>query len=83
MIVANYAGGSIAVFKKMPDHGISEACQLIQHHGKGVDKDRQEKAHVHMVYFSPDKNFVLANDLGLDKIFIYNVKIIIRNIIII
>ena len=71
VIVANYAGGSIAIFKKMPDHSISEACQQIQHQGKGVDKDRQEKAHVHMVYFSPDKNFVLANDLGLDKIFIY------------
>lgn len=71
VIVANYAGGSIAVFKKMTDQSISKACQLIQHQGKGVDKDRQEKAHVHMVYFSPDKQFVLANDLGLDKIFIY------------
>jgi 6-phosphogluconolactonase len=71
VIAANYAGGSIAVFKKMPDQSISEACQLIQHEGKGIDKDRQEKAHVHMVYFSPDKKFVLANDLGLDKVFIY------------
>lgn len=71
VIVANYAGGSIAVFKKMPDQSISEVQQLIQHEGKGIDKERQEKAHVHMVYFSPDKKFVLANDLGLDKVFIY------------
>lgn len=71
VIVANYAGGSIAVFKKMPDQGIAEACQLIQHKGKGINPKRQEKPHVHMVCFSPDNKFVLANDLGLDKIFIY------------
>lgn len=72
VIAANYGGGSIAVFKKMSDFSISKACQLIQHEGKGINKERQEKVHVHMVYFSPDKKFVLANDLGLDKVFIYN-----------
>lgn len=72
VIAANYGGGSIAVFKKMTGNTVSEVRQLIQHEGKGIDEDRQEKAHVHMVYFSPDKNFVLANDLGLDKVFIYD-----------
>lgn len=71
VIAANYGGGSIAVFKKMTGNSVSEVRQLIQHEGKGIDKERQEKAHVHMVYFSPDKKFVLANDLGLDKVFIY------------
>jgi 6-phosphogluconolactonase len=71
VIVANYAGGSIAVFKKMPNGSISNVQQLIQHEGKGVNESRQEKAHVHMVYFSPDKKFVLCNDLGLDKVFVY------------
>jgi len=72
VIAANYGGGSIAVFNKMTGNTISEVRQLIQHEGKGINKDRQEKPHVHMVYFSPDKQFVLANDLGLDKVFIYN-----------
>lgn len=72
VIVANYGGGSIAVFKKMTGSTVSEVRQLIQHEGKGIDKERQEKPHVHMVYFSPDKKFILANDLGLDKVFIYN-----------
>lgn len=72
VIAANYGGGSIAVFKKMTGNTISEVRQLVQHEGKGIDEDRQEKPHVHMVYFSPDKKFVLANDLGLDKVFIYN-----------
>ncbi|MBF4516486.1 lactonase family protein [Flavobacterium sp. ANB] len=71
VIVANYSGGSIAVFKKNADGSITEVQQLIQHEGKGPNAARQEKAHVHMVVFSPDKTFILSNDLGQDKIFIY------------
>ncbi|MFD1606022.1 lactonase family protein [Flavobacterium artemisiae] len=71
VIVANYSGGSIAVFKKKADGSISSVEQLVQHEGKGPNAARQEKAHVHMVTFSPDKKFVLVNDLGLDKVFIY------------
>lgn len=71
VIVANYSGGSIVVFKKNTDGSITKVQQLIQHEGKGPNVARQEKAHVHMVVFSPDKKFVISNDLGLDKIFIY------------
>lgn len=71
VIVANYSGGNIVVFKKKTDGSISEVQQLIQHEGKGINAARQEKAHVHMVCFSPDKKYVLSNDLGLDKVFIY------------
>jgi len=71
VLVANYSGGNIVVFKKKPDGGITKVQQLIQHEGKGPNVARQEKAHVHMVVFSPDKKFVLSNDLGLDKVFIY------------
>jgi len=72
VIVANYSGGNIAVFGKNADGSLTEAKQVIQHHGKGTNPDRQEKAHVHMVYFSPDNKYVLSNDLGTDKIHIYN-----------
>jgi 6-phosphogluconolactonase len=71
VIVANYSGGNLVVFKKSPNGSITPVQQLIQHEGKGPNVARQEKAHVHMVCFSPDKKFVLSNDLGLDKVFIY------------
>jgi len=64
-------GGSITVFKKMSNGSISKVQQLIQHEGKGINETRQDKAHVHMVYFSPDKKFLLCNDLGIDKVFVY------------
>ncbi|MFA9191348.1 lactonase family protein [Flavobacterium sp. FZUC8N2.13] len=72
VIVANYSGGNIAVFGKNEDGSITEAKQVIQHFGKGINVERQEKPHVHMVYFSPDKKFVLANDLGIDKVYSYH-----------
>lgn len=72
VIVANYSGGNISVFGKKQDGGLTEAKQVVQHYGNGTNADRQEKAHVHMVYFSPDKKYVLSNDLGNDKVYVYN-----------
>lgn len=71
VIVANYSGGNISVFGKNNDGSISEAKQVIQHHGKGSNAKRQEGPHVHMVHFSPDRKFVLSNDLGNDKVYSY------------
>jgi 6-phosphogluconolactonase len=70
VIVANYSGGNIAVFRKNADGSLTEAKQLMQHKGKGIHP-RQESAHVHMVYFSPDRKYVLSNDLGTDTVSIY------------
>ena len=72
VIVANYSGGNIAVFGKNNDGSISESKQVIQHYGKGPNIKRQESPHVHMVHFSPDKKFVLSNDLGVDKVYSYD-----------
>ena len=71
VIVANYSGGNIAVFGKEKNGGLTNVKQIIQHKGKGLNKQRQESPHVHMVYFSPDKKYVLANDLGTDKLYVY------------
>jgi 6-phosphogluconolactonase len=72
VIVANYSGGNISVFGKKEDGSLTDAKQVVQHYGKGINKKRQESAHVHMVYFSPDKKYVLSNDLGTDKVYVYN-----------
>ena len=71
VIVANYSGGNISVFGKNNDGSLAEAKQVIQHYGKGINRQRQEDPHVHMVHFSPDKKFVLSNDLGNDKVYSY------------
>jgi 6-phosphogluconolactonase len=71
VITANYSSGSISVFGKNSDGSLTEVKQVVQHFGKGINTKRQEKPHVHMVYFSPDKKYVLANDLGTDKVYVY------------
>jgi 6-phosphogluconolactonase len=71
VIVANYSGGNIAVFGKNNDGSIGESKQVVQHYGKGSNAKRQEGPHVHMVHFSPDRKFVLSNDLGNDKVYSY------------
>lgn len=71
VIAANYGGGSISVFGKNQDGSISEVKQLLQNTGKSINPKRQDKPHAHMVYFSPDKKYVLATDLGTDKVSVY------------
>ncbi|MBP6759530.1 MAG: lactonase family protein, partial [Flavobacterium sp.] len=71
VITANYSSGSITVFGKNNDGSIAVAKQVLQHVGKSINGSRQEAPHVHMVCFSPDKKYVLVNDLGTDKVYVY------------
>jgi 6-phosphogluconolactonase len=71
VMVANYGGGSVASFPVQPDGKLGEAASVIQHTGKGTDPGRQEGPHAHGIYPAPGDIFVLACDLGLDKVLIY------------
>jgi 6-phosphogluconolactonase len=71
IFVANYSGGSITQFHRFADGLISNAQQFIQHEGKSVNPARQEKAHVHGTFFSPNGNYLLTPDLGMDQVNIY------------
>jgi 6-phosphogluconolactonase len=71
VITANYSSGDISVLGKNSDGSIGEVRQVVQHTGKGINARRQEAPHAHMVYFSPDKKYVLANDLGTDNVYVY------------
>jgi 6-phosphogluconolactonase len=71
VITANYSSGNISVLGLKSDGSIGEVKQVMQHTGKSINARRQEAPHVHIVYFSPDKKYVLANDLGTDKVYSY------------
>ncbi|MBA4277471.1 lactonase family protein [Flavobacterium sp.] len=71
VITANYSSGNVSVLGKNNDGSIGEVKQVVQHTGKSINPKRQEAPHAHMVYFSPDKKYVLANDLGTDKVYVY------------
>ena len=71
LFVANYDSGTIAVFPIQPDGRLGQAHQVIQQKGSGPIASRQESAHAHEVVLSPDGHFLLAADLGADRVFIY------------
>src|ERR1700730_12475664 len=70
-LVANYDGGSAASFPVHEDGTLGEAADFVQHHGSGVNKERQEGPHAHWIGTSPDNRFALTADLGLDEVLIY------------
>jgi 6-phosphogluconolactonase len=71
VLVANYNGGTLALLPIKQDGAFSAAAQVVQHTGKGPKADRQEKAHAHCVVADPSNRFVLAADLGADRVFVY------------
>jgi 6-phosphogluconolactonase len=71
VLVANYDGGSIAVFPIREDGSLAPASAFVRHSGSSINKERQEGPHAHWIGTSPDNRFALAADLGLDKILVY------------
>jgi len=71
VLVANYTGGSIAVFPVLADGRLGEASAFVQHSGHGTDPKRQEGPHAHSIDLSPDNRFAIVDDLGLDETLVY------------
>ncbi len=68
VVVANYTGGNLSVFPIAEDGALLPLKQMVQHAGSSLNKQRQEKPHVHAVVFSPAQDYLFATDLGTDKI---------------
>lgn len=71
VLVGNYAGGSLSVLPVQADGKVGAPLQTVQHTGSSVNKNRQEKPHVHCVEFSKDNQYLYVPDLGIDKVGIY------------
>ena len=71
LAVANYNSGSVAVLPLRQDGGLGEAAAFVQHTGTGVNPRNQAGPHAHAAVFSPDDRYLLAADLGADRIFVY------------
>lgn len=67
LLTANYNGGSVSALAIGKD-GRLEPPTVAQFSGSGPDSTRQEQAHLHYIYFSPDGRYLMANDLGSDCI---------------
>lgn len=71
ILVANYTGGSVAVFPVFEDGRLGGASAFVQYQGHGKNPERQEGPHPHSIDVSPDNHFAVVDDLGLDQVIAY------------
>lgn len=83
LLVANYFGGSVAVFPILADGKLGPASDIQNDAGKlGPTRatnappgsfafSGHDRTHAHMIQADPSGKFVIHVDLGLDKIFIW------------
>jgi len=74
LLVANFLGGSAAVFALRHDGSIGRRTAFIQHVGASLDPHDPKHAHAHSIRFDPSHRFVLLADMGVDKIFVYHLN---------
>lgn len=70
VFAASYMTGNVASFRIEADMSLTFACRQ-QHEGVGVHFDRQRAPHCHYCEERDGQLYVV--DLGLDKVFLYNV----------
>jgi 6-phosphogluconolactonase len=71
VFVANYNGGNITVFPKNEDGTLGKYKQIVKHQVQSAGQDKPEVSHMHMLQFTPDKDYLVASDLGKDYLYIY------------
>jgi 6-phosphogluconolactonase len=72
--VANYTGGSFALFPITRNGELGEASQVEKITGKGPNKERQEGPHTHSVNIARDNKSLIVTDLGTDKVLAYHLS---------
>ncbi|WP_211745745.1 lactonase family protein [Paenibacillus sp. Marseille-Q4541] len=73
LVISSYHGGTVSLVSLKEDGSIGEMLDSKQHAGQGSHPERQDRPHVHSAFFSPDGQYIMVQDLGLDKIFVYQI----------
>ncbi len=74
VLTANYGSGSVAALPIDAAGRLRPPTVSIQHHGSSVNRQRQAGPHAHFITADPRNRFVLACDLGLDKVLSYRLN---------
>ena len=73
LLVANYVSGTIAMLPIGTDGALGAPITVVQHEGRGPTA-RQESPHAHCIVAHPAGRFVLAADLGIDRVLVYQLE---------
>lgn len=67
ILTADYSGGSVTVFP-LCNGVLGDCIQRLEFQGEGPVEGRQESSHIHQLKLIPDTDWILASDLGADRI---------------
>jgi 6-phosphogluconolactonase len=67
--VSNYGEGNLVVLPIAGDGSLQTCSDSIRFSGSGVNKERQDKPHIHSATVSVDNRFLHVADLGTDKVY--------------
>jgi len=71
LLAANYGSGHVAVLPIADDGRLSPPSSVVQHTGSGINPARQKGPHAHSIVLDAANRYVLAADLGIDKVMVY------------
>ena len=69
--VANYKSGSVQTIPIGADGRFTDGAFNSQHEGSSINPERQEGPHAHSTTLDPTGTFLIACDLGLDTVRVY------------
>lgn len=70
LYASGYAGGTLTGLRKSD----GAVCSFLRHEGNSVHPLRQTQAHVHSALPTPDGRRLLVADLGMDRLFQYEIS---------
>lgn len=73
LFAVSYRDATVLMYQIREDGGIGNLLDQKVHTGQGRDPVRQEKAHAHSVWFTPDGVGICVCDLGIDCLVVYEV----------
>ncbi|MDF2923845.1 MAG: lactonase family protein [Paenibacillaceae bacterium] len=71
LLTVNYSGGSLCLYPILENGAVGPLSDQVFHHGSSVRADRQSSAHPHSIIPVPGSDLWLVPDLGMDRLFLY------------
>lgn len=71
VFTANYGSGSLAAVPVLEDGSLGSDLQQIDHTGASMVKPSQKSPRMHSVVMAPDNKYLIASNLGTDKLGVY------------
>jgi 6-phosphogluconolactonase (cycloisomerase 2 family) len=71
LVNGNYTEGSVSVYPLKPNGAIDSMRQNVHYAEGSINKNRQDRSHIHATVFSPQHDHLILPDLGADKIRVY------------